>query len=302
MLRAYTPHKPYIPSCANGFTLVELTVAIGLLLGISAMVLSSSLVSKYVFKKDMVRTRLNQNLRSGMDFIGTNVRLAGENLPATFPSILVVDGAAGAPDELIIRRNLLDEILKLCTGVLAGNATTTLDFALPGNISGCIYKDNLHNYSAWRNYRLAEGGTVNGFLFDVSTNSGEFFEHVNEQNTGTSLNIQVTPYGTWSNNYDEDGTSIYILEEWHFRLPSNTLQLIEDGNSGSPLNVIDGVDNFQVVIHMQDGSFQTSFTDSDNWTQVQSLEVRLDGSDSSSGVLLNQAYTSRFVPRNILSN
>ena len=86
---------------------MELIVSAGIGLGLLAATAGVVMSNRGLFNVDMVRTKLNQNLRSSLDIVGMNVREAGENLPGAFPAVELIDGGAG-PDHLILRRNLLD--------------------------------------------------------------------------------------------------------------------------------------------------------------------------------------------------
>src|SRR5690606_12792998 len=130
--------------CNSGFTLVELMVAAGIGLGLLAATAGVVLSNRGLFNIDMVRTRLNQNLRSSLDIIGMNVREAGENLPGSFPAVELINGN-DEPDELVLRRNLVDEVLKLCVVIDIGTAAPFI-FAIPGTTQGCTYDDQQVNY------------------------------------------------------------------------------------------------------------------------------------------------------------
>ena len=154
-----------------------------------------------------------------MDFISINIRQAGENFTGNFPAIELANGASGASDQLTIRRNLLDEVLKLCSPISAGSTDSQLYFAYPGTEEGCGGSDNTHNFTEWQTYRLANSGlATNAYIFNRSTGNGEFFTYTNEGGSGDSLYIETTASGAWSYDYPVGPTAIYLIEEWKFEL------------------------------------------------------------------------------------
>ena len=161
-------------SSDSGFTLLELLVTTVLGLLLIALILGTITANRRLYKEDIVRTKVNQNLRGAMDIIGSDIRLAGENLGPTFPAIQLTNGTAGGPDTLILRRNLLPEVLQVCVALTAGS-TAKLQFAIPGTTAGCIYSGETTAYNSWRSYRLANQNSVDSFVWNVCAKIGEFF-------------------------------------------------------------------------------------------------------------------------------
>lgn len=297
MERRYTLWKQFLQSSDSGFTIVELLVASTLGLGVMGLVLASTLSNRNVFKYDMVRTQMNQDLRGTMDILGMNIREAGENLPPTFPAVLIVDGASGTPDELVLRRNLMDEVLKVCQPITTG---TNVYFA-SGGASGCSYGGNTSNYTAWQNYRNAQGGTAEVYVYNSSTRLGEWFSYDGEIDSGTEY-IATASDGTWVNTYDAVASAVYVLEEWRFLLNGDVLQLVIDGDTANPVNVAFGIDDFQITAKLQGAVTQTSFTETDGWIEIESLDVHLEATDSFRGDPVSVSLDGEFFPRNVLSN
>jgi len=289
----------------RGFTILEMLVASFLGLAAMALAIGATMTNRTVYHNDLARTSVQQNLRSALNLTGINIREAGENLNGSFPALAVADGTGpGGQDELVLRRNLLGETLWVCQAITAGS-TNDVTFAMPGTTPGCIYGDNTHAYSVWSDYRTEEGGTVRAYIFDVSTGLGEFFNYDGETDDGSSLTISRS--GAWVNDYTVGSSSVYMLEEWHFQvdetLPGEPIfQVIQNGETASPLNITYGITDFQVLITMVDSSVLTSFTDANDWTQVASLEVTLSGEEEFKGTTYADSVTARFFPRNILSN
>ena len=106
-----TRSSPCTRSCADGYTLIELLVALAVASALLGATLAVAMSSRESYTTDQNRTRTNQNLRAALDLVGIEIRQSGERLPSDFPALEIVDGAEGAPDRLILRRNLLDEVL-----------------------------------------------------------------------------------------------------------------------------------------------------------------------------------------------
>lgn len=293
--------KRCLLNSSNGFTLVEVFVAVFISLLVLSMTLSSIMANKRVFQLDVTRTALNQNIRAVMDILGANVREAGENLGSAFPAIEVINGSDGASDQLILRRNLLDEVLKLCQEIVADSSATEIYFSATGTEAGCSYSDNKNNYSAWSAFRLAEGGETTAYLFNFDTKEGEFFPYLLEEDTGSALYLE-TSEGAWQYGYSVGPSALYLLEEWQFGMQNDLLQLVVNGDEDNPLNIADQLQSFQVKIIMQDGTEKTSFGVSDSWSAIKGIEVTIKGASSFEGENIVAEQTMRFYPRNILSN
>ncbi len=289
-------------SSNSGFTVAELLVTAFLGLLVMSIALSSSITQRRLLRKDTVRTRINQNLRGSLDLLGTDARVAGENLSSSFPAIEVIAGTGSAPDEIRLRRNLQAEVLPLCTQVNASSTVTQLYFAVPGNTPGCAYSGQTQSFNAWQAFRLDDDDDrVDAFLYDSATKAGEFFQYVGEVDGTTSYALQ-TAIHTWSRQYSVGSSAIYLLEEWHYRLVGDELELIINHDTANPLKVSFGVSDFQILVQMQDGSTKSSFTTADSWTQIGTLNVTLQSIESFANRDMQRTFSARFFPRNILSN
>jgi len=133
------------------------------------------------FVEDRTRTQIYQNLRTAMDLVGTDIRQAGESLPAnpppwnSLPVVQVNNGASGTPDELVLQRKEPEwrELvgLPVCRTINAGAATganSTIDVSIdfsPANTSDCQYNNNdadafPDNLQPWRDARCNRDGTA----------------------------------------------------------------------------------------------------------------------------------------------
>ena len=82
----------------------------------------------------------------------------------------------------------------------------------------------------------------------------------------------------------------------------NTLQLINSGDDQNFFNLTNNVSDFQVNIHMQDGTIKTAFSNTDQWTDIKSIEMFITTSYTHGGETETNTWSSQFFPRNILSN
>jgi type IV pilus assembly protein PilW len=300
--RSLKPKRSTLAS-DKGFTLIELLVTSVLGLIMLALTLSATTSNRRLYKYDLVRTRINQNMRSALDIMGIDVRQAGENLFSTFPAIEIVNGASGTPDDLVIRRNLLDEVYNVCLPIAAGSGNSTVIVA-DNSVAqpGCDKTSNLTTYNSWRAKRLADpSAVINAYIYNRSTKLGEFFHYQTEATTSTQYSLTRSG-GSWQNAYPVGASSIYVLEEWRYRIRNNVLQIVLDQDTTNALNVVDGVTDFQVSALMQDGSTRLTFIPGDNWSQLKSISVSVTGRDTALGKTLNRTLAANFFPRNILSN
>lgn len=282
---------------------MELLVSMALGSLLMTLVMSATIVNKETMGRDFIRTRLNQNLRGALDVVGFDVRLSGENLPNSFPAIELVNGTtATAPDQLTIRRNLLDEVLNLCTTVtVSTNAEIVFSPTGATTPSACVYANNATNYNSWRNYRLGKGGTVKAFIWDRVNKVGEFFNYGGETSAGSKYAIQRSG-GTWSRTYLANTASIYILEEWTYRVQGDILQLVENQNVTTPYNVSFGIRNFQVSITDTAGTTYTGFNTTNNWKLIRTVTVDITGQEVFQKKNMLRTLTGTYFPRNVLSS
>ncbi len=280
----------------SGLTLLELLLAtiIGLvIIGVSiALVLSN----RRVYDLDRGRTELNQNLRSAMDVMGSDIRQAGELLPPNFPAILLVGGAGNLPDQLTLRRNRLDA-LTVCQAVNQ-NTTAGAVVAVEGStVAGCNKIGiGVHEpLTRWDTYRQANGSpSLDAYIFNPNDKSGEFFTFSGIQGQ-TTLSRGT---GSWGRNYPV-GSQLYILEERAYRLNGNVLELSQNG--GAWQGVASSISNLQLSADLKSGA-TTNTVDtldiSSSWVTVQGITVRLSGQIVNARVNLNRILEAQFLPRN----
>lgn len=303
MEKIYTQLKQYMRSSNRGFTIIELMVVFLLGSIILAMSVQLATSSQRSYRNDLVRTRLNQNLRSALDLVGIDVREAGENLTSIFPAVEIINGADGAPDQLVLRRNTLDEVLNICVALNNGNSGNQVQFALAGSIApGCIYDNQTNSFTSWQAHRIAQGGTVKAFVYNSTSRTGQFVDYVGETDSGTEYFINLDPAVTWSADYQVGASAVYMIEEWRYSLNADYLQLAVDGDNANPFNIAFGISNMQIRALLQDGTIAEQFLPADNWTALRAVEVTLSGIDAGWNQEIEREVRGEFLPRNILSN
>jgi prepilin-type N-terminal cleavage/methylation domain-containing protein len=286
----------------SGFTLVELITALGLSSIIMAMVVSASLSVRNTFSNDMVRTRVNSNLRSAMDIMAMNIRQTGENLLSYFPAMVLNNGSSsGTSDTLILRRALIPEVLTLCTAASAGS--TGLYVSSAGlTDSECVATNVAPTYSVFQGIRLEEGGSIRVYIYDSATKAGEFLTYTSESNSSGQYMLQTS---STSRAYGRLTTAIYFIEEYEFTLNTadKTLVLRENQDSTKLKPVAFDITDFQVTFRTEDNVQLTTLTplSSDDWKDIQEVEIAISGVGTWKGHTMSSTLTGRYFPRNILS-
>lgn len=292
--------RAFLRGSANGHTVVDLLVSMGIGLSVMAAALSSTTVGRTTVLYDMVRTRLHEDLRGAMEVVSMNVREAGENFTGTFPAILVIDGASGAPDELIVRRNLLDEVIKVCAPVGGGSGADV--YLTAGSTGGCVYSGQTTNYNAWRDYRTSQSPqTARAYLFNTGTRLGEWFTYISEADTGTDYHITASD-SLWANSYDTVASAAYLMEEWHFFVVGDELRAVIDGDPSQLMRIATRISDFQVVVNLNDGTAVTNFDETDSWTNIDTISITTKTADTFKNKPIEVELSADFFPRNILSN
>lgn len=273
---------------------------------VTGAALSLALSSRSLYEMDEARTELQQSLRVSLDLLGTDIRQAGERLPEDFPAVVIVDGGAGVPDQLAVRRNLLDIVLPVCADVAVGDEDIFIADTGASPPQGCDplpdadadgWRDNLE---AWRTYRLANGGAVRAYIYNPVTGDGEFLTYENEDAVNMSIRRDDLDPLLFTYPVD-DQCRVYLLEERRYELSADLLQITINGAITSPLHIVQGMRDFQALANFQDGTQQASLGAADVWSDLRSIEVRLDGQVDNRGELIERSLAAEFFPRNVLS-
>ncbi len=319
-------------SSNKGFTLVELLVTTL----ISSIILGASLSlivdQRKQFVTDQNRTQASQNLRTGMDLVGTDVKLAGERLEEDFeqPAVVLIDEShsnnTSDADELVVQRKLIPEKLGVCADVAAGASSITVSIASGSDL--CTFSSNetptADEYTdllnIFRDYRCEEDGTAGcarttapgagncddectwAYIYNPNTNSGEFFQYAFEDvdSTDPELNrIYLGGSSTLASNYPAaDNPEIYLLEEREYRLNGEVLELVINRQNSEPLRLINEVQDFEVTVQAS-GASNSSFnpdgvpTTALNWRDIEHIEVELKTNNPATSDLIELSEDKR---------
>jgi type IV pilus assembly protein PilW len=287
--------------------MVELLVTLAVTGLVLAGTLTLVLSSRALFAKDRSRIGVQRNLRDALQVLGVDLRQAGERLPGDFVAIVIEDGTAGAPDTLVLRRNLLSEVLPLCGRLASGTTDTEMQVAdstapPPGcnpvpDGDGDGWPDNI---GAWRAWRDAHGGSVPVFVFSPVARAGEWTDFAADGGTGERIGIDG---GAWSRTYEvAEQCRVYALEEKRYTLQAGVLQYVRDAGAAPPLAVASRLTDFQVTAVLADGTRLDAWDGSLSWSDLAAVEVALTGRDEEEGRSVTQSRSARFFPRNVLSN
>ena len=284
----------------KGFTLIELMVSTTIISILMAMLVGYVLSMQDYFFEDIVRTRINSNLRSAFDIIGMNVRQSGENLQRSFPAVLISADSDSTGQYLTLRRNLIPEILTVCT-LLNGGSSTVEVSSTTSTEANCQYSNVTTLYNAFNTERVANGGSTRLFIYDSLTKSGEFVDYTGgSAATNYTLNIS-TPALT----YQPLTTYLYILEEYAFSLKESTktLNLYRDGRSTTPEAVAFLVSEFSISVYFNDGTSSSSLsaTGSYRWKDIKKISMVLTGTEAWKSRTFSTSVNGDFFPRNVIS-
>jgi len=296
--------------CSRGFSLIEMLVTLTVVGMIAGGAMAIALSSQRMFETDQNRTTINQNLRSGMDLLGIDIRQAGERLPQDMPAIEIVDGASGAPDTIVVRRNLVDAVMPVCKDITAGSSVDAAFIALkkgggyvPPGCSPVPDKDGdgwPDNLQSWKAYRESHGGVVLVYIFNPTTSEGEFFEYDAED--ASTMHIHKQNGGAWQYDYlVDDQARAYILEQLTFQLQGDLLQAVVNGDNTNALNLVSHITDLQGRAHMRDGSILDTLGSTDDWEDLRSIEVLMVGESNFAGRTMARQLRTHFFPRNVLS-
>lgn len=271
-----------------GLSLLELLVTVV----ISTVILSVSLgvivSQRRQHLNQQANTDTGQTLRAGMDMIGNDIRQAGEQIGAgtRLPVLSLVDGAASAPDRLVLQRKLIALELNVCSDVAAGSPTAIL--VADKNNPNCIYSDGDTNgvpddVQEWTTFRCQQddadgcqtttppncqqaGGSDRecawAYLYDPVNGRGEFFVYAGERPNPSNVdqyqvNIQTIPaQTTFANAYPAaNRPKLYLLEQRQYSLSApdakgdRTLQLqLTDARNRVTYAVVNRLRDFQAKV------------------------------------------------------
>lgn len=311
-----TRSKPSTRSCADrmstrsqsGASLIEMLVAVTVAGLVAAGALSMALSTRRLYSTDERRTDLNQQLRTGMDLLGVELRQSGQGLPQDFPALEIADGGGTNPDTVTLRRNLHGTVLPVCGAITAGTSVDELRAADSGGSppAGCTpladtdadgWPDNIDE---WRDHRTAQGGAVDIYVFNPVSGAGQFVEFDGDGSTGDFLGVD-SPASWQISCLVTEQCRAYILEEHRYVVNAGVLRYSINGNVADTIDLIDHVTGFQAVARFVDGSSQNTLAIADDWSELRTLEITLSGQVVVEQRTIDRTLTSAFLPRNVIS-
>jgi hypothetical protein len=162
----------------RGFTIVELVVASATSLVILGAALGLLTEQRRWVLSDRTRATANDNLRLATDFMGQDIKQAGERLGGDLeiPGISIIPEGSGTRSRLVLQRQLRTEKLPVCQTIVGGGATNSIDISVATGpvVDNCIYSYTppppssteasatlttllpTENLRAWRRYRCEQ--------------------------------------------------------------------------------------------------------------------------------------------------
>jgi hypothetical protein len=302
-------------------------IALAVTMVVTAGALTLALSSRKLFALDAARMRLNESIRGSRDFLTTDIRQAGERLTRTFPAIEIINGEdlpggqPNDPDQLILRRNLLDTALRSCRDVKNNDRKIYLAELEHAPPTGCQQLPDSDgdgwpdNHQLWHDFRLTNGTEIDGemevpgYIFNPVTGDGEFFVYRKDDYTKGYIE---TPSGQdWIHEYKKDDEAlVFLLEERRYQLDRDVMQLVVNQDDASPFNLVDGIENFQLRARFQippppanpiEPPAQDAFGVGDDWTSLRAIEVTVRGKVPFGEEFIEREWSSEILPRNVLS-
>ena len=313
--------RRFIHSSTDGLTLVELLIALAISALVIGLVLPMLLSHQRLVKVDQARTEVFQNLRSAMEIVGTDVRIAGERLdqrggPNIFP-IEIIPGDNGEPDELVLRRNLLDYALPVCDNIDEDTGEHNIKFRRKGKASPwneysqCEVVPNDPAVDTWEEYLAEFEDGTRAYIFDPNSDHGEFFTL--KDIDSSTFQLHRADNESWQYSYgvskqDDDPPpnlpNFYILEERRYQLDkeNNILELVINGEDA--IRIVGNIVDFQVraVLDDDDQTELEEISAAAEWRNLRAIKVLLESESVVQDETLHRQLESRFFPRNVLSD
>ncbi len=286
----------------RGFTLTEVLVATALTSIVMVAVIGHVLIIRQGYFEDIIRTRINSNLRSAMDIISMNVRQAGENLQTSFPAVVLEDGTAPESDVLTLRRAIFSEVLTLCQAASTGDTTLDVSSASVGT-PDCTASNIGNVHQVFENYRATgEDQEVRAYVFNRISGVGEFVDYTGGGTSGGEYYLDVSEL---QNDYAASTSYVYMIEEYRFARDEieDTLTLVIDGKTDEVQTVAFSVSEMQISIAIEDGSTinTLNFASAATWRDILQISVTLEGEEQRKDRTLSASITAEYFPRNVLS-
>ncbi len=220
---------------------------------------------------------VNQRLKTIFASIAPDMIQVGEGLTDTDLPLLEITqrtipntNPVEKTSDITIRRTLLPQTLTSCTAITALSTTKPLVVDESSTNSLCKRNDNENpkdgwpdTLKLWNQKRNNDPGTIKAYIYDRSTNRGEFFDYKGEiikkadgttitnPNTTTKIvetvNLDTNDH-TWTNNYPE-GSIIYLMDKRQYQvdLDQKKLKLIVNDQVEDTFELTENLDKLDIT-------------------------------------------------------
>ncbi len=319
MVSRTTQSKQFSRSFRNkGFTILELLIALAVGGLVLSMALALTLANRDLMSADEARTALNQNLRSGADIIGDDIRIAGERLRGSPPTLMPI---VIRNNTITLRNNEEDTVMTLCQDLLRASDTKiyiSREGSGTSTHSGC--QSSPEKFQVWKDRRTGKEnsnprGSVPVYIHKPNTSGnpnnddsqGEFFQYKDDGKDSSGFFI-VRPSGGSGKEYTASTSpsanpkfqpKMYFLEERNYSLQNGDIELFINGSRKGV--VIDNVSKFSIVAVMNDDTRQSTLDKPSDWLKLRAIEITLEGTVTVRGKPVTRKLVSQIFPRNVLS-
>ncbi|THF71505.1 hypothetical protein E7T06_02500 [Deinococcus sp. Arct2-2] len=306
----------------QGLTILELLVGMLLLMIILGVVLTTTISTMGLYRKDQSRIGANRNSRSTLDIVNSDIRQAGERLNSDFPAIQVSQDGSGN-SVLTLRRGLLDSPLPVCAplpNVLGAyvNANNPAAALLSGGVSNlpAACSTGTQDLSAW--IAQIAAGVVSGYVFDTTDGRGSHVTLTGTSTSGALLKTQVVQFTGTVSAFNpvkptaaspERDIRLYLIEERQYSVAAGRLMLGVSGKAAQAATP--RVVSFKAVPYLKgtpptvaalpfpgvDGTGKPK-----NWKNLAYLDVSMTVTEGSGTNTVQRTISQRLTPRNTSSS
>lgn len=307
----------------QGLTILELLVGMLLLMVILGAVLTTTISTMGLYRKDQSRIGANRNSRSTLDIVTSDVRQAGERLNSDFWAIQIATDANGN-SVLTLRRGLLDSPLPVCAPLSIASTAVYVNGnnpsagVLPGGISNLpdACSKGEQDLTQWTAQIAA--GVVSGYVFDSSDGRGSHVILGTVTTTGTTLKEQKIALSGLSDIFNPVKANaaalgkdirLYLIEERQYAVTGGKLMLAVNGNTAQAATP--RVVSFKAVPYLKGNppvlaTLPFPGVDSSSkpksWKNLAYLDLSITVTEGSGLNAVQRTVTQRMTPRNASSS